>query len=524
MTKNDYHLTKNVQMTLQKLENASAYFAQLAYANPFLPERLNLEGNILGNERREKHQAWHIGMNPEGQRENLQLLKNKAEVLVNEWKKHLKDDSDLERTKLATHTTLYYLYEELSVAFETFIHATPKERQQQSKKLYLTFLGLYEQHLPPWMTQDDPALKPSHLFACFYQLRRAFMNTFRFIAGSSDPIIALRAAIWESIFSHDRQRYQKFLYRLMKDIPTLIHGPSGSGKELVAQAIGLSRYIPFNDQDFSFSGDPEHGLISMNLSAISPTLIEAELFGHRKGAFTGAQNESIGYLETCPSWGSLFFDEIGDISTQLQVKLLRVLQQKEFQRVGETKVRSFEGKVIAATHRDLSELMEQGKFREDFYFRLCADHITTPSLSEIVDRDPEQLKEIINFNLKAWMGPHDDHDLLLNEIHGHIVEHLGVDYHWPGNFRELEQQIRHRLLRPYALRKSLKSATKTHSWEQIQRGGIPLQNILEHIVTETLLRHQGNLASASRELEVDRRTIKKYNKLGSSDKSLSPHI
>ena len=156
--------------------------------------------------------------------------------------------------------------------------------------------------------------------------------------------------------------YERSLYKHLADITTLITGPSGSGKELVARAIGLSRFIPFNESRGQFEEDFITAFYPLSLSALSPTLIESELFGHRKGAYTGALQDRKGYLEACGSYGSVFLDEIGETVPEIQVKLLRVLQTRQFQRLGDPEARLFEGKVIAATNRNLADELKEKRF------------------------------------------------------------------------------------------------------------------------------------------------------------------
>ena len=211
------------------------------------------------------------------------------------------------------------------------------------------------------------------LLAFGFELRRAYYHIFRFIVGTSAAAVQLRGQIWQSIFTHDMERFQRALYDRMGDIITLICGPSGSGKELVAQAIGLSRFIPFDGERLRFEEDFIRAFYPLSLSALSPTLIESELFGHRKGAFTGALADRPGYFEVCGSYGTVFLDEIGDTDAEIQIKLLRVLQTRRFQRLGDTEPQVFRGKVMAATNRDLEKDMQAGRFREDFYYRICAD-------------------------------------------------------------------------------------------------------------------------------------------------------
>ena len=168
---------------------------------------------------------------------------------------------------------------------------------------------------------------PRHIFACFYQIARAFHNIFLYIIGSSLSAARLRASVWHSIFTHDLRRYWRGIYAHMGDFPTLIMGPSGTGKELVARAIALTRYVPFDATKLVFEHDPEQTFHPINVAALPATLMESELFGHRRGAFTGALEDRKGWLEICPPFGSVFLDELGDLELALQVKLLRVMRR-----------------------------------------------------------------------------------------------------------------------------------------------------------------------------------------------------
>ena len=232
----------------------------------------------------------------------------------------------------------------------------------------------------------------------------------------------------------------------MRDVTTLVTGPSGTGKELVARAIGLSRYLPFDPSSGGFASDAADAFLLLNLSALSPTLIESELFGHRKGAFTGALQDHSGWLEVCPPLGTVFLDEIGELDGSIQVKLLRVLETREFQRLGETTSRKFQGKVIAATNRDMAREMKAGRFREDLYYRLCSDLIVTPSLREQLADSPEELRNLVLFIAKRIAGP-EEAEALAGEVELWIEGNLGGDYPWPGNVRELEQCVRNILIR-----------------------------------------------------------------------------
>ena len=203
----------------------------------------------------------------------------------------------------------------------------------------------------------------------------------------------MRAAVWQSIFTHDMRRYRRTLFERMSEFATLVTGPSGTAKELVARAIAQSPYLPFDDRRMTFPGDDAAPFFPINISALSPTLVESELFGHRRGSFTGAVGDRKGWLEACSALGSVFLDELGDMDLAIQVKLLRVIETRTFHPVGDTASRRFQGKLIAATNRDLAAGIRNGRFREDLYYRLCSDQISTPSLSRQLSDSPQMLRE-----------------------------------------------------------------------------------------------------------------------------------
>jgi transcriptional regulator with PAS, ATPase and Fis domain len=347
----------------------------------------------------------------------------------------------------------------------------------------------------------------AHLFACFYQVRRAFHHIFENIVGRTLPAARLRAAIWQSIFTHDMRRYRRSLYARMGDVATLITGSTGTGKELVARAIGLSRYLPFDERRERFSGETPAAFVGLNISALSPTLIESELFGHRKGAFTGAVADREGFLESCGAHGTVFLDEIGEIDPSVQVKLLRVIQLRTFQRLGDTQPRRFDGKLIAATNRDLAEEIRKGRFREDFYYRLCADSITTPALHEQLAADPGELQHLVRF-ISARVAGDDEADELAGEVVRAIETSPGRDYRWPGNFRELEQCVRSVMLRGDYRPASLPSTdARQRIASGILNGTFTADDLLRHYCT-LLYATTRNYSQVAERLGVDRRTVR----------------
>jgi transcriptional regulator with GAF, ATPase, and Fis domain len=234
------------------------------------------------------------------------------------------------------------------------------------------------------------------------------------------------------------------------------------------------------------------------------------LFGHCRGAFTGAVADRPGWLEVCPPLGTVFLDEIGELDAAIQVKLLRVLQTRAFQRLGETATRRFEGKIIAATNRNLMEEMQAGRFREDFYYRLCSDLIVAPTLRQQLADAPDDLTNLIHFMVQRVVGE-DDRDLAA-EVEAWINDRLGHAYLWPGNMRELEQCVRNVLIRgeyqPPPLRKpALPDDPYRALVEQVASGALTADELLARYCTIVYLQ-TGSYEQAARRLALDRRTVK----------------
>ena len=204
------------------------------------------------------------------------------------------------------------------------------------------------------------------------------------------------------------------------DSTVLILGETGTGKELIARAI------------HSLSARRERALVKLNCAAIPTGLLESELFGHEKGAFTGAINQRIGRFELAHN-GALFLDEIGDIPPELQPKLLRVLQEQEFERLGSARTIKVNVRLIAATNANLEQLVADKKFRSDLYYRLNIFPITIPSLRERREDIPQLVRWFIQKFASRMRKP-------IESISARTLSAL-AEYHWPGNIRELENVI-----------------------------------------------------------------------------------
>jgi transcriptional regulator with PAS, ATPase and Fis domain len=234
--------------------------------------------------------------------------------------------------------------------------------------------------------------------------------------------------------------------------------------------------------------------------------VESELFGHRRGAFTGAVTDRRGWLETCPELGSVFLDELGDMDPAIQVKLLRVIETRTFHPVGDTANRQFRGKLIAATNRDLPQAMRNGQFREDLYYRLCSDQIATPSMAEQLAASPGVLRELVVYMSRRVAGA--EGDTLAEEVMPWIEANLGADYPWPGNYRELEQCVKNMLIRGNY--RPAWAAAEDPVQEFVSRaraGNLSADELLAGYTTIVYSR-TGSYEETARCLGIDRRTVK----------------
>lgn len=269
----------------------------------------------------------------------------------------------------------------------------------------------------------DWFLKPPSVVELNIVLRRAYEHCclkreLNRIRGTASPETKCDGLVGEGPLS---QGVYDLIRRVSNlDAYVLVTGESGTGKELVARAIhNLSRR---SDAPF----------VAVSCGAIPETLLEAELFGHEKGAYTGTVGSREGYFEQAGR-GTLFLDEIGELSLNAQVKLLRVLQQREFSRLGSNKLIPLKARVLFATHRNLLQLVDEGKFRSDLYFRVNVMEIKVPALR---DR-PEEIPALANHFLEKYSN---EYGKPVGEIHSSAITRM-MNYNWPGNIRELENAI-----------------------------------------------------------------------------------
>jgi Nif-specific regulatory protein len=272
----------------------------------------------------------------------------------------------------------------------------------------------------------------------------------------------------------------------------LIRGESGVGKELVAQAIHYN------------SPRASRPFVKVNCAALSPSLLESELFGHEKGAFTGATRQRKGRFEMAHS-GTIFLDEIGDFPLATQILLLRVIQEREFERVGGTETIKTDVRIVAATNRNLEEHIKQGLFREDLYYRLNVFPIFVPSLRKrrtdiplLADFFTERYARACHKNIARISTPAID---------------MLMSYHWPGNVRELENCIERAVLmtdddviHSHHLPPTLQTADTTGT---LHAGTLQatLDNVERELIVEALKANNGNMTKAATELGITERIM-----------------
>jgi DNA-binding NtrC family response regulator len=266
----------------------------------------------------------------------------------------------------------------------------------------------------------------------------------------------------------------------------LILGETGTGKEVIARAI------------HEHSLHTEQPFIAVNCTALTDTLLESELFGHVKGAFTGAVGTRKGYFELAKE-GTIFLDEIGDTSPEFQTKLLRVLQERRFYPVGGEQPRTTEARVIAATHRPVEELIEQGRFREDLYFRLKVIQITVPPLRE----RPGDIELVANALLgRIREETHRD----VRRISDEAVERLQA-YDWPGNVRELENALMRAAI---VARGTVIGSDHLALGQEMQRadGDLSLDRAMKRHVKRVVDMLDGDETSAAKRLGISKKALK----------------
>jgi len=280
------------------------------------------------------------------------------------------------------------------------------------------------------------------------------------------------------------------------DCPILIEGESGTGKELVSRAI---------HHESDRRGRP---FVKVNCSAIVEGLFESELFGHVRGAFSGAIRDKVGKFELADG-GTIFLDEIADMPLNLQPKLLRVLQDMEFERVGDNRIRKVDVRVVAATNKNMAEEIEAGRFRKDLYYRLCVVPIMMPPLRERKEDIPLLAEHFLETYRRKMPARKD-----VVDIEPSAMAAL-LEYDWPGNVRELENAIEHACLRTKTDRidtDALPDKITTHhqtvpAAPNDSPAPTTIDLIEKHYIQELMRKHKGNKTLVAKNLGISRTTL-----------------
>ena len=280
-----------------------------------------------------------------------------------------------------------------------------------------------------------------------------------------------------------------------RDTTVLIHGETGTGKELVAHAIHHN------------SRRSNRPFVAINCGAIPADLVESELFGYARGAFTGALANKTGRIESADG-GTLFLDEIGELPLGAQVKLLRVLQEGEIAKLGESTSVKIDVRIIAATHRDLTAMVEDDTFREDLYYRLAVVPLKIPPLRERREDIPALIEALLK-------GIRERHNLPEIRLAPTVQQRL-ISYSWPGNVRQLENILERLLVLSTGNLISVEdlpeelispSAPSAILWPTLPEEGLSLEEIERELISRALEKFQGNQTQAAKYLDISRRTL-----------------
>ena len=485
-------------MASQRLSTDERTFFRLvadaALANPFGPERLELDGAI-GN-------AAPGTPREETVRRITHEISSRIHALDRSGHadpaRYGKEDGDLLRASFLFHT-----YHQFLEDFNRLIQRkTEAGKNSEPARFAVRIIESLEQR---GFTHEESV----HYLCLFYQLRRAHFLIYQSLIGRSPSISRLRRQLWENVFPHNVRWFDQHLGNRMEEFSTLLLGETGTGKGASAAAIGRSSYIPFDESKQRFEPGFHATFIRVNLSRFSENLLESELFGHRKGAFTGAADDYEGHLARCMRHGAIFLDELGDISPTVQTKLLKVLEDRTFTPAGSHDSCRFEGQIIAATNRDLNKLREQGVFRDDLYYHLCSDVIRIPPLRTRIQEDPREFDDMVTHLVGRMVGEG------ATDVTAMVKESLqtspGKDYTWPGNVRELEQAIRRVILNRVCEGDERLLATDTRDALVAEResGSMSATEVLQGYCRILYDRHR-NYVEVARIVGLDRHTAKKY--------------
>ncbi len=467
--------------------------ANATFCNPFNPARQQLYSSLIGRSFSDRSESDFQAL--------IDAVENVRSKLSNEdildYRKFRASDSEKVRM-LVLFGCYHFMFDSLDSHIRKQLKNTGRSLRFEKGDQCIDFLtrsGFSEEEAV-WYV------------GVFYQIRRAYFFISRNLIGSSPSMHAFKRRLWNNVFTHDIRNYETCMWDRMEEFSVLLVGETGTGKGSAASALGLSCFVPYLPKKQCFEFDFQEAFVAANLSEFSQNLLESELFGHKKGAFTGALSDYDGLFAACRPFGSVFLDEIGDVPLTAQIKLLRLLQERQYSPVGGRQKLNFRGRVIAAANPSIDQFLKSGQFRHDFYYRLCSDRIEIPTLRQRITESAQELEDMVQYLIKKITG------MLDREVLSMVMEVLSSlgGHSWPGNVRELEQAIRQILMsqdyRPWEYPGH--SADKLEEMTDKMKKGLLNASQLLNGYASHLYRLKSNYESVSRIMNVDRRTVKKY--------------
>jgi transcriptional regulator with AAA-type ATPase domain len=481
-------------MSVRLRESDRALFtlvSQAAFENPFSDKRSLLDAAI----------ADSPGDDPSWVRRMLHKLGSRLSALEHGGRLTLAAYPQPDR-ELIEHSVLFEIFHRYLEALDALIAAQDEAGDTPQR---VTFADDFCAQLQERGFALDYAQRMLELF---YQMRRAHHFIAKRLTGGAPCMKLLRQSLWQAVFTRNIRSYERHLWNRMEDFSTLLLGETGTGKGACAAALGLSGFIPFDAKKRSFAHGFHRNYVPINLNEFPESLFESEIFGHRKGSFTGAVDNHDGALARCGEHGTVFFDEIGEATLPVQVKLLRVLQERVFSAVGSRESQRFRGRIVAATHRSLSELRAQGTMRDDFYYRLCSNVIEVPPLRQRIAEDANACRDLVGQLCERIIG-HSAPELVAETLRS-VERDLGKRYAFPGNVRELEQCVR-RVLVTGSCKPDTKAQPRSQDHLQAALGHAELSaGALIQLYCKQLYARTGSYVEVARRTQLDRRTVKKY--------------
>jgi DNA-binding NtrC family response regulator len=475
------------------------FFARVAaamFANPFSKEREEIDAELAESR---ADDPWV-----------LERLSEKLGAQLDSLPRPLRlEDYRSDDRELLFHALLFHAFHRYLAEIDTLIVREERESTAPRVTFAPALLGDLTRHgLTP--------VEAVRMLELFYQIRRGHSAVQLRLIGAGPSMRRVREELWNALFTRDIRRYERYLWSRMEDFSTLLVGETGSGKGEAASALGRAAFIPYDDKRECFRERMNDLFVPVHLSEFPETLIESELFGHKRGSFTGAIDNHRGVLSRAKPHGIVFLDEIGEVSLPVQVKLLRVLQERVFTPVGAREPERFLGRVVAATHQSFARLREDGRMRDDFFYRLCTNIIELPSLRTRIAEERGELPRLIQHLVARIVGEASEE--LAREVGQVITRDLGERYAFPGNVRELEQCVRRVLLTgTCAAPAAAASETSTDLKALLSRVSLPAEELVQQYCA-ALYEGTPNYVEVARITGLDRRTVKKHVDAAIQDK------